>query len=102
MGGGGITREMNKGSEAGTQKHNLIILSLVRLEYTLTLTSVAQLVGRHPTKRKVAGSIPGQGTCLGCRFSLQSGCRRNNRLMFFSYIDVSLPLFLPPFLSLSK
>ena len=27
------------------------------------LTGVAQLVGCHPTRRKVASSIPGQGTC---------------------------------------
>ena len=26
---------------------------------------VAQLVGRHPTKRKVDSLIPGQGMCLG-------------------------------------
>ena len=30
------------------------------------LTGVAQWVGRHPINRKVAGSIPSQGTCLGC------------------------------------
>ena len=28
---------------------------------------MAQWVGHHPTKRKVAGSIPSEGTCLGCR-----------------------------------
>ena len=28
------------------------------------LASVAQLVGHPPTKRKVTGLIPGQGTCL--------------------------------------
>ena len=39
------------------------------------LTSVAQLVGNHPTKRKVAGLIPGQGTCLRCRFGSPIGAR---------------------------
>ena len=28
--------------------------------------SVAQWVGHPPTNRKFMGSIPGQGTCLGC------------------------------------
>ena len=32
------------------------------------LTSVAQLAECHSTKRRVAGSIPGWGTCLCCRF----------------------------------
>ena len=31
-------------------------------------TGVAQLVGCCSAKRKVARSIPGQGTCLGCEF----------------------------------
>ena len=30
------------------------------------LTSMAQWVGHHPANQKVAGLIPGQGTCLGC------------------------------------
>ena len=30
------------------------------------LTSVVQLVGHHPTERKVASSIASQGTRLGC------------------------------------
>ena len=38
---------------------------------------------------KVAGLIPGQGTCLGCRPGLWLA-----PLMFFLHIDVSLPLFL--------
>ena len=32
------------------------------------LAGVAQLVGHCPAKQKVAGLIPSQGTCLGCRF----------------------------------
>ena len=40
---------------------------------------------------KVTGSIPSQGTCLGCRLGPQWGpCERQ------PHIDVSLPLFLPP------
>ena len=34
--------------------------------YSGALTRVALWVGHCPTNRKVAGSIPGQGTCLGC------------------------------------
>ena len=30
------------------------------------LALVAQWAGHHPTNGKVASSIPGQGTCLGC------------------------------------
>ena len=33
----------------------------------VALNGLAQLVGCHPTKQKVAGSIPGPGTCLDCR-----------------------------------
>ena len=37
----------------------------------VALAGVAQLVGHHPTDPKVMGSIPSQGTCLGCRFGPQ-------------------------------
>ena len=49
------------GKREGTEKHKL------------ALTGVVQLVGCRPTKWKVTGSIPGQGTCVGCRFGPQSG-----------------------------
>ena len=39
----------------------------------ITLIDVAQLVGHHPTKQKVAGLIPIEGTCLGCEFGLRWG-----------------------------
>ena len=32
----------------------------------LSLTGVTQWVGHRPANHKVAGLIPGQGTCLGC------------------------------------
>ena len=38
-----------------------------------SLADVAPLVGYCPTNRRVAGSMPGQGTCLGCRFGPQLG-----------------------------
>ena len=38
-------------------------------------------------QQKVVGSIPGQGTCLGCGFDLGSGCVREatNRCFCFSW-----------------
>ena len=41
--------------------------------YSLALDNMAQLVGHHPTHQKVAGLIPGQGTCHGCGFGPWSG-----------------------------
>ena len=35
----------------------------------LALTHVTQLVGHHPAKQRVTGSLPSQGTCLCCGFS---------------------------------
>ena len=43
----------------------------------------------------VAGSVPSQGTCLGCRPGPQWGLREGQ-----PHIDACLPLFLPPFPSL--
>ena len=52
---------------------------------------MAQWIGCWPANQKVTGSIPSQGTCLGCRPGTQLGvCKRQP-------ISVSLPLFLPPF-----
>ena len=33
----------------------------------LALAGVAQWIERQPANRQVTGSIPSQGTCLGCR-----------------------------------
>ena len=53
------------------------------------LADVAQWIEHQPVNQKVAGSIPGQGTCLGCCSGLHLGaCERQ-------LINVSLPLFLP-------
>ena len=42
--------------------------------------------------RKVAGSIPGQGICLGCRFNPQSGCIYEANNQCFSFTWIFLPL----------
>ena len=56
------------------------------------LAGVAQWIECQPANQRVSGSIPSQGTCLGCRPGPQWGaCERQ------PYIDVSLPLFLLPF-----
>ena len=34
---------------------------------TPALAGVAQWIANQPVNQKVAGSIPSQGTCLGCR-----------------------------------
>ena len=39
----------------------------------LALTGVAHVVVHHPMKWKAVGSIPGQGTCIGCGFRPRSG-----------------------------
>ena len=60
-----------------------------------TLAGVAQWTEHGPANQRVAGSIPSQGTCLGFRARSPVGaCERQ------PHIDVSLPLFLLPFLSL--
>ena len=53
----------------------------------LTLAGVAQWIERWLLNQKDAGSIPSQGTCLGCKPGPQEGaCERQ------PHIDVSLPL----------
>ena len=57
-----------------------------------TLADVAQWIEQWPVNQSVTGSIPSQGIYLGCRLGPQLGaCDRQ------PHIDVSLPLFLPPF-----
>ena len=55
------------------------------------LASVAQWIEHQTAKQRVAGTIPSQGTCLGCRAGPQQGVHERQ-----PHIDVSLPLFLPP------
>ena len=58
--------------------------------YNVALATVAQWTERQPVNWRVHGSIPGQGTCLGCRPGPQlEVCERQP-------INISLPPFLPP------
>ena len=63
---------------------------------SLALTSVAQLVGRHPAKQKFTGLISSQSTCLGSRAYTQL-----RQLVDVSHINVFSPS-LSPSLSLSE
>ena len=59
----------------------------------IVLAGVAPWVEHWPANQKVAGSIPSQGTCLGCWPGPWSGaCERQP-------VDVSLPLLLPSYIS---
>ena len=60
------------------------------------MTGVAQWIECRPTNLKVAGSIPCQGTCLGCGPGPQLGANKRQPSVYLSHIDVSLLLFLPP------
>ena len=62
----------------------------------IALATVAWLGGRCLANRKVTGSIPGQGTCLGCSSVPSWGCARGNRSKFLSHIDALSPSFFLP------
>ena len=59
------------------------------------LAGVAQWIEHWPMNQRVTGSIPSQGTCLGCQPGPQEGVQKRQ-----PHVDVSCPLFLPPFLSI--
>ena len=87
-----ILSEFEKHKEVGKNFSN--VSRLCEKKRSGVLTGVAQWVELCPANRKVASSIPGQGTYLGCRPGPQlRACERQP-------IDVSLPFFLLPFPSL--
>ena len=83
-----------KGDMTWGSEHTIPYTDNVKL-YTCALAGVAQWIECWPANQSVSGSIPSQGTLLGCRPGPQQGvCKRQ------PHIDVSLALFFPPFLSL--
>ena len=70
-------------------ERNLRHNNMVPQEKT-ALAGVAQWTELRPAKWEVTGSIPSEGTCLGCRPSPQLGAWEKQPII------VSLPLFLPP------
>ena len=59
---------------------------------SLALAGVAQWIEHGPVNQRVTGLIPSQGTCLGYGPSPWWGMQERQ-----PHIDVSFPLFLPPF-----
>ena len=59
---------------------------------------MAQLVGGSSHNTKIAGLVPSQGTCLGCRLDSQSPVgvpAAGSQSVFLSHIDLSLSLSFP-------
>ena len=71
-----------------------LTLMLLKM-FPLALAGVAQWIECRPVNHRVPSSIPSQGRSLGGRPGPQQGAHERQPC-----IDVSLPLFLPPFLSL--
>ena len=68
--------------------HTAVSLFLMIMKNVYHSPDPCSSVGRRPTKRKVAGSIPCQGTCLGFGFSPRQDAYTYKR----QPTDVSLPL----------
>ena len=60
--------------------------------WPLALAGVAQWIEHQPVNQRVTGSIPSQGTCLGCGPGPRWGVHERQ-----PHMDVSLPLFLPAY-----
>ena len=108
----GRNRTYNKAlliHDCNSHNNKFIIKTLRKLEIeqnflslkrrSITLTSMAQLVGHRPIKQKVTHLMPGQGTCLGFRFGPQTwhvpeatdGCFSLTLTLMFLFLCFSLP-----------
>ena len=85
-------RIFSKGKLLNSEQDNLLTMHTVK---RIALAGVAQWIDSRPANQMVASLIPSQGTCLGCESGHHLGAHESQ-----PRIDVSLPLFLPPFPSL--
>ena len=77
----------------------VVIIIMQIKEITSSLARWLSWLEHRPVHQKVTGSIPGQGTCLGCRFTPQSEHIRGQPISL-SHINASLSLSPCLFLSL--
>ena len=70
--------------------HHLIVIRsfyIQLLKFIQTPDHPGHVVGWSiiPYTKRLRGSIPGQGTYLGCGFSLVGACMKDNKLIFLSF-----------------
>ena len=69
-----------------------LLLKLCCIKLTkIALAGVAQWIECQPMNQRVTGSIPSQGTCLGCWPGPQLGCAGGNHTLMFLSLSFSLP-----------
>ena len=79
-----------------TMRYHYILTGMATIQKT-ALAGVAQRTEHWPVKLKVTGSIPSQGTCLGCRPGPQLGaCEREVIDVSHTWLFLSLSPSLPP------
>ena len=86
--------DVEKGESSSTVGGNADSCSHCKEQYR-ALAAVVQWIEHWPVSQRIVSSIPSQGTCLGCGPGPQLGTGEEQ-----PHIDVSPPLFLPPFPSL--
>ena len=77
--------------------------TILKFKITVALATVAQWIEYQPVSQKVAGSNPGQGTCLGCKPGPGPGmCERQLINVSLARQGFSLSPSLPISLKISK
>ena len=70
-------------------------MELVPTKDSPSVAGVAWWIEHWPINQKVTGSIPSQGTCLGCGLGPQLGAFCKRQSVDVSHINVSLLVSLP-------
>ena len=70
----------------------MTFMTTINQTHSLALVGVAQWIVHWPANKKVAGSIPSQGMCLGCGQVPSWGHGRDNQPMFLSHTDISFSI----------